>query len=138
MNKEELKDSVMALFGRCYELLITKGMEYSDEDGDRLDNFRSAALILEETPAEALMGLAVKHYISIRDLSRRVYDEDYYHIEDLKSLRFEKIPDMINYLFLLNAILEDDFGIIEPDGYVPPDGDEHTGAGFIYESPNIH
>lgn len=82
----------------CKEILIIKGKEYST-DKDKFHNFNSAAILNGTTPEKALWGFAIKHLVSIMDIiddSERFSGQ---HIE-------EKIGDMINYLILLEIMLQ--------------------------------
>jgi hypothetical protein len=85
--------------------LTTKAKEYSSNK-DRLYVFNRAAEIAETTPAKALLGMMLKHWVSVLDL---IEDEDYV-LQDLnayEALINEKIGDSINYLILLEAILKE-------------------------------
>lgn len=130
MNIKELNRTIEDLIDRCLDTLGTKGKEYVDKDGDRLDNFKSAAAALNITTAEALLGMYIKHFVSVRDLVRRVYDENNVNwIEDLIKLRTEKIPDSINYHFLLDCVLADEFGV-PPDDESKPEVTYTNGNGY--------
>lgn len=80
-------------------VLGLKGNEYSFNN-DRLHNFKVAARMLNTTVDNALWGMAMKHLVSIEDLIHgRLANTD----ENVN----EKIGDMINYLILLEAILDE-------------------------------
>ena len=101
----EFNDVVIGQMERCKMLLITKGNEYAPEamsnvEIDRLAHFKKAATLMSTTPQIALMGMLVKHYISIMDMC---LDEGDYLIEQWD----EKITDSINYLLILRAIVEE-------------------------------
>ena len=101
----EFNDVVIGQMERCKMLLITKGNEYAPEAMenikiDRLAHFKKAAMLMSTTPQIALMGMLVKHYISIMDMC---LDEGDYLIEQWD----EKITDSINYLLILRAIVEE-------------------------------
>jgi hypothetical protein len=81
------------------KVLTTKAEEYAR--GDRLHNFKAAALVDGETPERALWGMYKKHLISVRDLIKDV-DEGK---TPQKKLFDEKIGDSINYHILLEALL---------------------------------
>lgn len=82
----------------CTDLLISKGKEYAGMKVDRLHTFKRAAVLQEETPAEALIGMFTKHVISIYDMAR---DSSSYPLE----LWDEKITDAINYLLILKTVI---------------------------------
>ena len=81
-------------------VLQSKGNEYSTGH-DRLHSFKVAARINDITPAQALWGMATKHYVSIRDLVK-----DPYNVPTEKVIN-EKLGDMINYFILLEAIFKE-------------------------------
>ena len=87
---------------QCLITLNEKGEEYS-RSGDRLWNFKRAAAKTGTTPAEALMGMKVKHDVSIDDmvtmLTRGVVPSP--------EMVAEKIVDSINYLLLLEGLIEE-------------------------------
>jgi hypothetical protein len=98
-----------ALLERRLELtrnvLAHKSGEYSTTE-DRLHNFKRAAQLRGEPPHDALLGMLVKHWVSIEDIAnsfcgrvRKLRAPD--HVID------EKIGDAINYLILLEAILKE-------------------------------
>lgn len=90
----------------CENLLIGKGYEYApdavDESSvDRLAHFKKAAAIIEGTPKEALLGMLVKHIVSVSDMC---VDGHEYSLDRWT----EKITDSINYLLILRAIVEEE------------------------------
>ena len=99
MNKElfinEVKDSCL----RSERVLLKKEPEYTI-DGDRLGHFKRAGAAQNKNPADALVGEAVKHFISVCDMSK---NPTYY---SLKQWR-EKTTDLRNYTLLLDALLKD-------------------------------
>ena len=83
---------------RSRSVLISKAKEYATED--RLHNFKVAAALEGKTPEQALAGMMAKHTVSVYDMasSGLVYPIELWQ---------EKITDHINYLFLLNAIVRE-------------------------------
>lgn len=81
--------------------LNSKAAEYAKVD--RLYNFKRAACILNTTPQKALLGMLMKHIVSVIDLIES---------DELpeRSLMEEKIGDSINYLILLEAIFREQMG----------------------------
>lgn len=87
--------------GKVRAVLASKAKEYAT-DIDRLDSFKQAAKLTGEKPAEALLGMLVKHWVSVRELVRVRYEYGTgYATPDLID---EKIGDAINYLILLEAL----------------------------------
>lgn len=85
---------------KCLDVLVRKSEEYSP-DTDKLHNFKAASGMLGISQAEALWGMAAKHIISISDM---VKNSKNYSLEVWE----EKIGDALNYLLLLNAIVEEE------------------------------
>lgn len=78
--------------------LESKGKEYAT--ADRLYNFKRASEISQTTPEKALFGMLNKHLVSVIDLIEG-------RLKNESSIVEEKIGDAINYLILLEAILEE-------------------------------
>ena len=76
-----------------------KNLEYSRND-DKLWNFKRAAMVQGVTPEFALLGMMSKHLVSIIDICQ---DGEL----PAKELLAEKITDTVNYLILLEAIIEE-------------------------------
>jgi hypothetical protein len=81
-------------------MLGHKAKEYATTD--RLHNFKKAAALKGETPRQALMGMMVKHTVSVYDMGMS-FSESY-----PPELWDEKITDHINYLILLRAIVAEE------------------------------
>jgi hypothetical protein len=81
------------------EMLIVKAIEYADQ-GDRLSNFKKAAGIRGINPADALVGMLVKHFVSVSDMAKTP------HAYSLDTWN-EKLRDIRNYTYLLKAVLLD-------------------------------
>lgn len=81
--------------------LGSKKIEYAS-DKSRYHNFQVAAKVDNETPGQALWGMAKKHLVSIIDM-KNDYHIKKYSVEHIE----EKIGDMINYLILLEGILKE-------------------------------
>jgi len=97
MNNERFLLETHKTFIRSLEILEKKGKEYSTPD-DRLGHFYDVAEINQRNPAEALMGMAAKHYSSVRLMAR---DPNRHTLAEWR----EKLDDLRNYTFLLDALL---------------------------------
>lgn len=102
----EFNDVVIGQLEHCKSMLVVKGNEYAPEassnrDADRLAHFKKAAMLMRTTPKVALMGMLVKHYISLMDMCMDKGDCS-------KEKWSEKITDSINYLLILRAIVEEE------------------------------
>lgn len=107
MNNKEFDKVVAVRIERIKKSLQSKGKEYA-LTSDRLKNFKSASLLLSQSPEKALLGYLTKHIVSIYDMVE--YDTDINSLDGLLSLSSlaqfnEKIGDAINYLILLEALL---------------------------------
>ena len=103
MNAEDFDKIVAARMDWCNKTLCAKGDEYARE-GDRLWNFKVAARKLNCHPAEALAGMMVKHTVSVDD----IIDGLAKGIVPPRELVAEKIGDSINYLLLLEGLIEEE------------------------------
>ena len=98
--------------------LIQKGKEYT-RGKDRLSNFKGMAAMLDCGPERALLGAWAKHLQSIFDM---ISDLESDNIRQHASLAQwdEKIGDVINYLILLRALIEerrDEINLIHKDDH---------------------
>jgi hypothetical protein len=99
MNSEQFDQIVENRIKLIREVLTEKAKEYSY--GDRLYNFKRAGTILQIPPSKALLGMFVKHLVSVLDLAETKRKPTEHMIN-------EKIGDAINYLILLEAVLSDE------------------------------
>lgn len=102
MKTNEFDKIVNERIKKIKDILTSKAGEYASEE-DRLFNFKIAAKINRVKPAEALWGMASKHLASILKIIEEVGNGK----KVQKDVSDEKIGDMINYLILLEAVLED-------------------------------
>ena len=103
MNAIDFDKIVHARMDWCMKTLCAKGDEYA-RGGDRLWNFKVAARKLNCHPAEALAGMMVKHTVSVDD----IIDGLAKGIVPPKEVVAEKIGDSINYLLLLEGLIEEE------------------------------
>jgi hypothetical protein len=90
------------MFEMCKYTLISKGKGYDPEE-ERLRSFHTAGRISKQSPEKALLGMALKHEVSIRNI---VNDLDIGKIPTDDIIK-EKIGDMICYLVLLLALIKE-------------------------------
>lgn len=90
----------------CRRVLVGKNAEYARGD-DKLHNFKEAAFMEGESPEQALRGMLLKHWQSLRDLCNDL-DKGQFHPIVLWD---EKIGDALNYLFLLNALVKERYSV---------------------------
>jgi len=101
MTQERFNEILEARLEKCRKVLSKKAEEYAR--GDRLSNFKKAAGAMNCTPHKALVGMWMKHIISIIDL-----------VDDLEQGKIapyemwdEKLGDAINYLILLDGLVHE-------------------------------
>ena len=99
MTSEEFLIEVENSHNRSKKVLIKKAIEYSGDE-DRLEQFYRAGSAQAILPTEALVGMATKHFTSIADMVRK--PKDY----PLRKWN-EKLTDLRNYTYLLDALVRD-------------------------------
>jgi len=106
MTNTDFEQAFEARVDLCRRVLISKNVEYA-RGSDKLHNFKEAACIEGVSPEQALRGMLLKHWQSLRDLCNDL-DRDIIHPI---SLWDEKIGDSLNYLFLLDALVKERYRI---------------------------
>jgi transketolase N-terminal domain/subunit len=101
MDSVTFNDHLMHMQGVTVDTLTAKAAEYARED-DRLHNFKVAAAVQGISPTAALAGMMAKHTVSVYDM---IGDGEVHPME----LWEEKIKDSINYLFILWALLHEEY-----------------------------
>lgn len=76
-----------------------KGREYS-KGADRFSNFKDAARIEQVSPEKALLGMMVKHEVSVRDIVAKLDTE-----LPTEAMLNEKCGDWLNYIVLLKGMI---------------------------------
>ena len=102
MNNEEFEKILNKRIELIKATLLKKGVEYSGQLDDRMHNFKRAAQVLDITSEETLLGMKVKHDVSVMDIVTRIVYWDTLPSEEMLQ---EKIGDSINYLILLEAMI---------------------------------
>ena len=102
MDNEQFRELAVNRMGACLSVLTAKNVEYS-RGGDKLHNFKRAGAKLGCSPARALLGMKSKHDVSVDDL---VADMERGSLPS-REMVAEKIGDSINYLLLLEGIIEE-------------------------------
>ena len=111
MNLTEFKNLVKQLDEGWNSLMfVQKHADYS-RNGDKLHNFKRAAVRRSTIPEDALMGMAEKHFVSIEDM----VDDLVLGIEHPLEKWDEKLCDAVNYYKLLRALLEERYADVEPE-----------------------
>jgi hypothetical protein len=101
MNIKDFEKLMNERFSHCGKLMIgSKNVEYS-RNNDKLHNFKVAGRIGGVTPEFALIGMFMKHLVSVFDI---VNDLDDNRLPEEAILQ-EKITDTINYLVLLEGLI---------------------------------
>jgi len=96
----EFNDLLRERLEAIENVLASKQDEYAS-DGNRLHNFDKAAEVIGTTPERALRGMWMKHLVSVLDIIESPTSKNIskIHVD-------EKIGDTINYLILLEYMLE--------------------------------
>jgi len=93
-------------FSNCINILIKKAANnpgYSSKK-DRLSHFKIAGEVQDITPERACLGMAVKHFISIREMLYSLDNPS--NIKNInKEIVDEKMGDYINYMIFIWALL---------------------------------
>lgn len=100
MDNTEFNLEIDSSINRSKRVLDKKGVEYSTAGGNRLEQFYRAGAAQGITPAQALVGMAMKHVTSISDMAKNPLNHKL-------SKWNEKVTDLRNYTFLLDALLRD-------------------------------
>lgn len=96
MTKEQFTEFMNERLNKTSEMLVVKGNEYC-HGNDRLEAFKTGAEIMRTTPELTCMAWAAKHVNSIYDMLT--------HGDTNKDMIFEKTQDLINYCYLLQALV---------------------------------
>lgn len=102
MNHLQFKRVCKTRLHNCTFILDRKAEEYVTEE-DRLSNFKQAAGLQAISPEQALFGMVAKHMVALGDFCRdatvgKIRDYEYWD---------EKIMDIINYMILLDALVQE-------------------------------
>ena len=103
MTPKDFETVVEYTMAECRRVLLAKNEEYARE-GDRLHNFKRAAEKLGCIPEEALLGMMVKHEVSIMDMVEDLWPKAKISPAALREWD-EKVIDNINYLILLRGLV---------------------------------
>ena len=102
MNNEEFMDILNTRLGKIREVLGEKAKEYV-RNNDRLHNFNLGSQLSGEIREKVLWdGYALKHLVSVYDI---IDDMENGYIPTKEHVD-EKVGDLINYLILLEACIE--------------------------------
>jgi len=100
-DKEIYHSAIKETLDRIKDKTQSKNKEYSKK-GAPFHNFDRAAAARGHTPQQALLGMLMKHLISIIDIIDLEKEVD-------RTILNEKIDDGIIYLLLLRALYEREF-----------------------------
>ena len=100
MNDQEFMIEVENSHNRSKRVLLRKAKGYTTSTKDRLEHFYRAGMAQGINPCEALMGMATKHLTVICDMAK---DPTAHRLKDFN----ERITDLRNYTYLLDALLRD-------------------------------
>jgi hypothetical protein len=109
------------------EVLEKKAEEYGPVD--RLHNFKRSAAMLNCTPERALVGMKVKHDVSVLDIVDQIERDG--TVPTLEMLD-EKIGDLINYAILLEVAVHE--RATEEEFISSPESSDYFDV--LYKEPN--
>ena len=96
VSKEEFERFFEERVQKCREVLIEKAKEYANDE-DRMKNFNTAGRMLNLKPYQVAFLYMMKHFESIYEI---VIEDKYVS----PKVWDEKIGNLINYLFLIDAM----------------------------------
>lgn len=99
MTPQAFNDFLDVRLAQLRAVMDAKSTHYA-RAGDKLHNFKAAAAAMGCTPERALIGMWMKHVVSILDLVADL-ERDVHHGRDVWE---EKTGDAVNYLLLLEAL----------------------------------
>ena len=99
MTHERLNKLIADILSESGKTFAKKNEEYSREDA--LSNFKKAANAKNCTPEDALLGMVVKHWVSVVD---NIQDIDKNKVAPLEVWQ-EKCGDVRVYMMLLEALV---------------------------------
>lgn len=102
MTHKEFKALLERRLNLVKSTLDSKSKEYAT-DSDKLHNFKRAAEMNREHPAQSAHGMLTKHLISYMDMVDGISAGKVYY----KSQLDEKFGDIINYFILQEAIFSE-------------------------------
>jgi hypothetical protein len=108
MTFEKFNELLNCRIETTKQVLANKNAEYARND-DKLSNFKRAASLGQCTPERALIGMLTKHIISVYDM---IDDLDQNKVGKIETWN-EKIGDTINYMILLEALINERIGVPE-------------------------
>lgn len=103
MNQDQFNELTEKLLTACKDALGMKAGEYARE-GDRLHNFYAAARKLNKHPLDSLLGMQVKHRVSIDDICDDIVKHKKFPSDEMM---LEKFKDDINYNLLAFALIHE-------------------------------
>ncbi len=106
MTSDDFKKILQDRMNQTWSILALKAKEYAN-DSDRLHNFKRAAAMQDTTPEKALIGMFVKHMVSIIDMVDDLAHDRHSRLETWD----EKLGDAINYLILLEGLIVERYNV---------------------------
>lgn len=105
MNEEKFNEYLEERISLIRETLLSKSKEYASS-GNRYSNFQEASIISRESIVKKIDDFMLKHYVSYRDIIKKIDEKDeIFSPEYIK----EKFGDIINYFILSEAYILEKF-----------------------------
>jgi len=99
MKHEELVKFIEERVNKCKEVISKKGLEYGT-NYNVLKNFFYTGMFLGENPEKVAFMYMLKHFESLKSI---IYDGKITTDEVYE----EKITDLLNYLFIIDALIKE-------------------------------
>lgn len=106
MTRQEFIESSRQFFIDNFDILKSKGSEYSSDDNPFLNFEQTVPMSFNNSREAILWGFMLKHITSIKDLVNNIETQSNDH-NLTNNIIDEKIGDTINYLLLLRAMLKE-------------------------------
>ncbi len=100
MTVKEFNEIVLKRVAKTCDTLEAKKHHYAN-DADRMHNFKVMAALQGNTPQESLLGVAVKHWFSVREMVAEFAKTGRVPSQEVLD---EKLGDAVCYLFLLEGL----------------------------------
>jgi len=123
MKAKEFYELMIKQCEMCAGMLAGKAGLYA-HGGDRLSNFKDGAGFNGEVPEKTAWGMVIKHIIALKDYINTLNNQKALYP---KAEWIEKITDIINYMIIIRALLEERFESID-NGYGQRNNESESGG----------
>lgn len=115
MNNNEFYQRTEGFYQECIQIMKTKGGEYAGSE-DKFANFKRLSGLQQISPLSIWFTYFTKHFDSLTSFIRRVNKGE--SVAEVDASLSEpisgRIGDMINYLFILKGMIEEEKSSVKP------------------------